>query len=71
MWEKQIRCPNCGYEGKGKIVGPDILHNVIFIIVAVVFIWTVIIPIAYFVWVMKNLKRQVCPKCGFKNVVIK
>ena len=70
MFNKQIKCPNCEYEGKGNRVGVPLFKGVVFMIISFLFCWTVIIPILYFSWAVKNFNNHECPKCGYKNVVI-
>ncbi len=71
MFNKEIKCPNCGYEGKGKRVGGGLFKGVIFFILALVFVWTLIVPLFFFIWVLKNMNKHACPKCGNRQVVAK
>lgn len=61
-----IRCPNCGYEGKGKKLGSSCLD----LLVAIFLLCLGILPgIIYLAWQHGKAHRIVCPACGFKNVV--
>jgi len=61
-----IRCPNCGYEGKGKELGTSCLD----LLTAIFLLCLGIIPgIIFLVWQQGKAHKVVCPACGFKNVV--
>jgi DNA-directed RNA polymerase subunit RPC12/RpoP len=61
-----IRCPNCGYEGKGKKLGTSCLD----LLIAIFLLGLGILPgIIFLVWQQGKAHKVVCPACGFKNVV--
>jgi DNA-directed RNA polymerase subunit RPC12/RpoP len=69
--KKEIRCPNCDYEGKGKWVGLPLGQNIFYCLLALMFFWTIIAPLLYLGWYVKNFGRNICPDCGNKMIVVK
>lgn len=74
MFAKNIECPNCDYKGKGKLwhsQGTVFVLDLIFLIFALLFIWTIIVPLAFAIYSLSTMRKMICPKCGYKNVVKK
>jgi uncharacterized protein (DUF2225 family) len=71
MLEKQIKCPFCKYQGKGKWVGLPVGKNILYMILSLIFVWTVIAPIMYLVWIVENFSRNICPDCKNEKIVVK
>jgi DNA-directed RNA polymerase subunit RPC12/RpoP len=67
---KQIRCPNCNYKGKGKWIGLPVGLNILYMILAIMFVWTIIAPILYVIWFCENIGKNACPDCGNKMIVV-
>ena len=63
---KNIRCPNCGYKGEGKLVGTNALDLLIFVCLLVL---GIIPGILWLVFQAGKAKKSICPKCGYKYVV--
>lgn len=67
---KQIKCPICKYKGKGKWVGLPIGLNIVYMLLALLFAWTIIAPIIYLGWLFNNIGKNACPDCGNKMIVV-
>lgn len=74
----QIKCPNCGYEGKGKTITKGSLGLELFlwifgiITTAITFgvgFLALIIPLIYSIWRICSRYRG-CPKCKYQFVVV-
>jgi len=69
---KQIRCPNCNYEGKAKIKdvggGPVIILLILFFISLFFWPFFIITGIMFLAMIFMPAK-QICPKCKFANPV--
>jgi DNA-directed RNA polymerase subunit RPC12/RpoP len=68
---KQIKCPICKYEGKGKWIGLPIVQNLLYMLLAMIFAITIIAPLLYFIWIIQNIGRKACPDCGNKMIIKK
>ncbi len=69
----QIRCPNCGYEGKVKIksaAGLWILW-LILCLVSLVF-WPLLLAVpVVFLWLVLKSPERICPRCSFAHPMLK
>jgi len=59
-----IRCPNCGYEGKGKIT-----YKGSTAVGCVLLLFFVIPGLIYAVW-QSSTRHASCPQCKWENVVV-
>lgn len=69
---KFIRCPNCNYEGKAKIVGNSAVSIVIFIsILLLSFIFWPLFIVSFIMFIAMVVKpaAQICPKCKWQNPI--
>ena len=69
---KQIRCPNCGYDGKARVSGTGCGLWVLFLavfIVSFVFMPLFIVTVVMFIWLLLKPADQICPKCKFPNPI--
>lgn len=74
LWPKQIRCPNCNYEGKAQVVGTGCGMWLVFLVVFIVsfFLWPLFIVAGImFLWLLLKPANQICPKCKFANPIPK
>lgn len=70
LWAKQIRCPNCGYEGRAKVVGTGCGLWLVFLTIFIVsffFLPLLIVAGIMFFWLLLKPASQICPKCKFAN----
>ncbi len=63
--KKEIKCPNCKYEGKSKTA---IKGN--FLIEIVLWLFFIIPGVIYSLW-RSTSRHPICPSCGYKYVIIK
>lgn len=74
LWPKQIKCPNCQYEGKAKIKGSGcglwLLFLVLFFI-SFLFWPLFIVAGIMFLWLLLKPADQICPKCNYANPIPK
>lgn len=74
LWPKQIKCPNCQYEGKAKIKGAGcglwLLFLVLFFI-SFLFWPLFIVAGIMFLWLLLKPADQICPKCKYANPIPK
>ena len=71
---KQIRCPNCEYEGKAQVKGAGCGHGLLFLILFFVsFLFPPLFIVAgiMLVWLVLKPADQICPKCKFANPIPK
>jgi len=69
---KQIRCPNCRYEGKAKIEGTGgwlFLGAIISFLVGIVFWPMLLIAVVLVLVAIFRPAKQICPKCGWKHPI--
>ena len=74
LWVKQIRCPNCGYEGKAQVKGSGcVLWLLLLILFFVSFLyWPLFLVVGImFLWLVFKPADQICPKCKFANPIPK
>ena len=72
LWAKQVRCPNCGYEGKARIKGSGCGLWILFLAVFLLsFLFWPLFLIAglMFIWVLLKPAKQICPKCKLANPI--
>lgn len=74
MFKKtKIKCNNCGYEGKAKSLRKTakfFFTHMLYLILAIMFCWTIVAPIIYFKWFFSNVGKKICPQCRSHNVKI-
>lgn len=71
---KEIRCPNCNYEGKAQIKGSSGVLAILFLILFFVsfLFWPLFIVTGImFLWLLLKTADQICPKCKFENPIPK
>jgi len=72
LWAKQIKCPNCHYEGKAQIKGSGcglwLLFLVLFFI-SFLFWPLFIVAGIMFLWLLLKPADQICPKCKYANPI--
>ena len=74
LWAKQIRCPNCGYEGRAQIKGSGCGLWLLFLalfLVSFLFWPLFIVAGIMFLWLLFKPADQICPKCKFANPIPK
>lgn len=65
MSAQNIKCPNCGYAGIGKVTkkGSVLISFLLYMFVMIVG------GLIYSIW-RNGTKKTVCPRCGFQNVIV-
>lgn len=69
---KEIRCPNCNYEGKAQIKGSGGGLVILFLILFFVsFLFWPLFFVAgiMLLWLVLKPANQICPKCKFENPI--
>lgn len=69
---KQIKCPNCDYEGKAAVKGAGTglwIALLVFVLVSLVFWLLLIASAVMFIWLIFKPVDQVCPKCKYPNPI--
>jgi len=69
---KQIKCPNCGFEGKAKIKGSGGGKWILWFALLVIsfFFWPLFLVVfAMFLWLVFKPAKQICPKCGHDHPI--
>ena len=72
LFAKQIRCPNCNYEGKAQVAGSGCGLWLIFLalfFVSFLFLPLFIVTGIMFIWLVLKPAKQVCPNCKFENPI--
>ena len=72
LWAKQIRCPNCQYQGKAQLKGAGCGLWLLFL--SVFFISFLFFPLfivagLMFLWLLLKPAEQICPKCKYANPI--
>ena len=71
---KEVRCPNCNYEGKAQIKGSGgglVILFLILFFVSFLFPPLFIVAGIMFLWLLLKQAKQICPKCKFENPIPK
>ncbi|WP_027355107.1 LITAF-like zinc ribbon domain-containing protein [Desulfosarcina sp. BuS5] len=74
LWRKQIKCPNCQYEGKAQIKGSGCgLWLVFLVLFSISFLFWPLFIVAgiMFLWLLLKPADQICPKCKYVNPIPK
>jgi len=74
LWAKQVRCPNCKYEGRAQIRGSGCGHWLLclFVLFISILFWPLLIVAGLmFLWLLLKPADQICPKCKFANPIPK
>jgi hypothetical protein len=72
LFVKQIKCPNCNYEGKASVQGSGCGLWLLFLVLFFVsfLIWPLFIVAAImFLWLIFKQAKQICPNCKFENPI--
>jgi len=72
LWPKQIRCPNCNYEGKAQVKGTGCGLWLLFLaafFISFLFWPLFIVAGIMFFWLLLKPADQICPKCKFANPI--
>jgi DNA-directed RNA polymerase subunit RPC12/RpoP len=59
----KIKCPNCGYEGKGEKK-----HRGSWLIALILLLFYIIPGAIYIIWMYSEMKVN-CPRCKFNYVI--
>lgn len=73
LYTKQIRCPNCNYEGKAQIQGTGCGLWLIFLGLFLIsfLIWPLFLVAGLmFIWLVFKPAKQICPQCKFENPIL-
>lgn len=71
---KEIKCPNCFYEGKAQVKGTGCGLWLLFLtilIVSFVFIPLLVIVPLMFLWLLFKPAEQICPRCKYPHPIPK
>ena len=60
---KKIKCPNCQYEGKGKVITKGSL-----LLEIILWLFFLVPGLIYSVWRLST-RYLGCPRCEFKHVI--
>ena len=72
LWAKQVKCPNCGYEGAARVKGSGCGMWLIFLVLFFVsfLFWPLFLVSAImFLWLLLKPADQICPKCKYPHPV--
>ena len=71
---KQVKCPNCNYEGEAQVQGSGCGLWLLFLalfFVSFLFWPLFIVAGMMFFWILFKPAKQICPKCKFENPIPK
>ena len=72
LWTKNIRCPNCKFEGKAKVKGTGgwlfLIAIILFLIGIVFWLLLILVPILILIAIFRPAK-QICPNCKWEHPI--